>query len=133
MTGRGCLYSVIMWVILAVLAIINGSIREFAIKKYIGDPWAHHISVITGIGIIFIASLIFFSIFKSLFKLKDAILIGLSWLILTAAFELIFGHFIRGFSMEELLKQYDLFGGESWVLFLIGIALAPWAALRILK
>ena len=133
MTTRGCLYSIIMWFVLAVLAIINGSIREFGLKKFIGEPLAHHISVITGIGIIFIATLIFFKIFRSLFKLKDAVLIGVSWLILTVAFEFVFGHFVRGLSIQELLKQYDIFGGELWILMLIAIALSPWAAFRLIK
>jgi hypothetical protein len=133
MTTRGCLYSTIMWVVLAILAVINGSIREFGLKKYMGDEMAHNISVVTGIGIIFIATLIFFRMFRSLFKLKDAILIGFSWLVLTVAFEFIFGRFVRGLSMEAILKQYDLFGGELWILVLIAIALAPWAALRLVK
>lgn len=133
MTTRGCLYSLIMWFVLAILAIINGSIREFGLKKFLGDELAHDVSIVTGIGIIFISTLIFFKLFRSMFRLKDAILIGVSWVILTVAFELVFGHYIRGISMQELLKQYDIFNGEMWILVLIAVALSPWAALRLIK
>lgn len=130
---RGFVYSILMWVILGVLAVANGSLREFGIKKFIGEPWAHHISVVTGIIIIFLATLIFFKIFKSLFSLKDAIIIGLCWLILTVAFEFLFGHYVSGLSWDELVRQHDILSGNLWLLVLAAIGLSPWAAMRLLK
>jgi hypothetical protein len=133
MTLRGFLFSFIMWLILAVLAILNGLIREFGVKKLIGEPWANHISVATGIIIIFFATYLFFKIFKSIFRLKDAILIGICWVILTVAFEFLFGHYVTGHNWEELLAQYNVMDGNLWPLALLAIGLSPWAAYRLVK
>lgn len=133
MVIRGFVYSLIMWIVLGLLAFANGSLREFGIKKFVAEPWAHHISVVTGIIIIFLATLIFFNIFKSLFSLKDAIIIGLCWIILTVAFEFLFGHYVTGHTWEELVQQYDILSGNLWLVALIAIGVSPWAAMRLIK
>jgi hypothetical protein len=122
-----------MWLVLAILAIANGTLREFGLKQFITEPWAHHLSAGTAILIIFLATFLFFKIFRSMFRLKDAIVIGLYWIILTVAFEFLFGHFVSGTSWEELLQMYNLASGNLWVLVLIAIGLSPFVAMRLIK
>jgi len=130
---KGFIYSLIMWCILAVLAIGNGTLREFGIKQFVGDPWANHISVATAIVIIFFATYIFFRIFKSMFHLKDAVLIGFCWVVLTMAFEFLFGHYVAAKPWKELFQQYNLASGNLWVIALITIGLSPIAALKMIR
>ena len=133
MTIRGCSYSLIMWLVLAVLAVINGTIREFGIKKFIGDPWANRISVLTGITIFFVASYVFMTIFKSYYSSKDTVLVGIGWVVLTVAFEFLFGHYATGHSWDELLQQYNVLAGNLWPFALLAIGLSPWVAFKLIK
>lgn len=131
MTAPSFIYSLVMWLVLAILAIANGALREFAIKQFIADPWANHISVATGIIIIFLATYFFFRFFKTIFRLSDAVIIGICWVILTVAFEFLFGHYVMDKSWEQLLQQYNLASGNLWVIVLIAVGLSPWAAYKL--
>jgi hypothetical protein len=55
---------------------------------------------------------------------RQAIAVGLIWLVMTVAFEFVFGHYVAGHSWERLLYDYDLPAGRLWSLVLAWIALA---------
>ena len=44
--------------------------------------------------------------------------IGLTWLAATILFEFGFGHFIDGKSWGELFRDYNIFAGRLWPVFL---------------
>ncbi len=56
---------------------------------------------------------------------KEALRLGLTWFILTVAFEFLFEHFVMGHPWATLLSDYNLFAGRLWVLVLLWIATAP--------
>lgn len=62
-------------------------------------------------------------------NLRDAIAIGLAWLVVTLAFEFGFGR-ARGKPWAELLADYDVLKGRIWVLVLVTTAVAPYLAAR---
>jgi hypothetical protein len=49
------------------------------------------------------------------YSLTDLWLVGLLWLALTLAFELLFFHYAAGKPWEVLLADYDVLQGRIWV------------------
>lgn len=115
----------IAWVGMVFIAIINGAIRESGYKKFMGDLRAHQVSTITAI----ILFGLFIWLLTSIWPIQStgqAIAIGFVWLILTVAFEFIFGHFVMKHPWKKLLNDYNILEGRLWVLVLIWITIAPY-------
>jgi hypothetical protein len=51
--------------------------------------------------------------------------VGLLWFVMTIIFEFIFGIFVMGNSLKNLLNDYNLVEGKTWSLFLICLFLSP--------
>jgi hypothetical protein len=56
---------------------------------------------------------------------RDALLIGLTWAVLTASFDFGFGHYVDREPWSELARDYDLSGGRVWILVLAWVAFGP--------
>jgi hypothetical protein len=114
----------IAWIPLVLIAILNGTIREYTYGAHISELHAHQISTLTGIVLsgFYIWAL---SLMWPLASDYEAVIIGLIWLGLTLAFEFFFGHYVVGHSWERLLHDYRLLSGRVWPLFLIWTAIAP--------
>lgn len=67
----------------------------------------------------------FVHFFGKNYRSEAMIAIGVYWVILTAAFEFAFGHYVVGVSWEKLLADYDILNNRRWVLVLITTLLAP--------
>lgn len=122
-----------MWVWLAIIAIINGIIRNSLYKGSIGELAAHQVSSLSYLFLAFFSVYSFIRKTKGMYSKKESILLGLSWASMTIAFEFIFGHYVAGNSWEILLHDYNLFEGRLWVLVLTGIAAFPRASLALLE
>ena len=115
----------------AFLAVLNGAARDLWYKKEVGELAGHQISTIT-LMIIF-GCYIWFIINKFPPNSdKDAIFIGLLWLIFTLIFEFGFGRF-QGNSWSKLLEDYNILKGRIWILILIWTTIAPYVFFRIAK
>jgi hypothetical protein len=115
---------ILWWFAFPFVGIFNGTLRELTYKKFVGDLPAHQISTATGI-ILF--GIVFYFIFNKwkIESLKNAIWIGVIWLVLTILFEFGFGHYVMGNSWEKLFHDYNLTEGRVWSLFLIWTLIAP--------
>ena len=56
---------------------------------------------------------------------RDAVLIGVQWVLMTVAFEFVAGHYVFGSAWITLLADYNLFAGRVWVFVLVTTAFAP--------
>lgn len=113
------------WFTMAILAIINGAIREKFINLHFGQHKGHVISSIIFCIVILLVTYIFVLLFATGYDFNAMIAIGIYWLTLTVAFEFIFGHYVAGHSWEKLLADYNIFNGRVWVLVLITTLVAP--------
>jgi hypothetical protein len=59
--------------------------------------------------------------------------IGVLWLGLSVAFELLFGHYFAGASWEALFADYDVGQGRLWPFVLLATLIAPWLCARALE
>jgi hypothetical protein len=56
---------------------------------------------------------------------RCAVLIGVTWLGLTLAFEFLAGHYVFGTSREKILTDYNILRGRVWLLVPLTCFLAP--------
>jgi hypothetical protein len=56
---------------------------------------------------------------------------GVVWLVLTVSFETAMGRFLQHRSWRDICRDYNLFAGRVWVLFLVWLALAPYVFYRL--
>lgn len=115
-----------------VLAIFNAGIRESTYGKVVSELRAHQISTLTGIVLfgLYIGAIARWWGFESM---KQAIAVGVLWLVLTIAFEFLFGRYAMQHSWQKLLSDYNLLAGRVWVLVLLWIAIAPTVFYRWLR
>ena len=123
---------VLAWLLLVMIAMVNGAFREGLYGKYLGELRAHQVSTVSGVLLfgVFIWALVRFRRPESS---KQAITIGLIWLGLTVAFEFIFMHYVAGRSWDVLLHDYNIFAGRVWVVVLVWVTVAPYVFYRLQK
>jgi len=115
----------IAWLGLPVIAIINGLVRQYGYKNALGELRAHQVSTVTGI-ILFGLYIWALSLRWKIQSSVQAIAIGLMWLVMTVAFEFLFGHYVMKHPWSKLLHDYNIFEGRIWVLVLLWTLIAPY-------
>lgn len=115
---------IFVWMLLAVVAIINGIIRVSTYGQIMPELAAHQLSTLTAV----VASAVVIWLANRRWPITtatEAWSIGLCWLLMTMAFEFGFGHYVAGHAWERLLADYNLLRGRVWPLFLGWITVAP--------
>jgi membrane-bound acyltransferase YfiQ involved in biofilm formation len=105
------------------IAILNGALREFILKKYLSELAAHQLSTLT--LVIFFAIYIRFIMHRfPADSSKEALFVGLLWMLMTLVFEFGFGLY-QGKSWTRMLEDYNVLKGHVWVLIPLFVAIAP--------
>lgn len=119
-----------VWLLLLVLAIVNGAFRDTVLTPQLGSAVAHVISTL--LLSLLIVALTWVTIpWIGVRTASDGVLVGVLWTGLVLAFEFVAGHFLFGRSWEYLLEDYDVFGGRIWIIVPIVTLLAPMWARRL--
>ena len=114
----------LFWLVLLPLAFTNGALRELTYKNVVGEPWAHQISVVTGIAITGIA--IWFVVKRWSFpSQQQAITVGIIWIALTETFEAAMVLSGSQHNVEVFFNQHNIAAGELWPLFVLWVGIAP--------
>jgi hypothetical protein len=113
------------WLGLAVLAILNGSLRVFTYGKLMPELTAHQVSTLTGVVFVGIAVALLHRRWP-IRSSRQASAIGLMWVCMTVFFEFGFGHYVMGHPWSRLLHDYDLSSGRVWSVFLLWLGVAPY-------
>lgn len=117
-----------IWVLLLVLAILNGVLREAVLDPRLGGMPGLVISglllcsFILGVAYLFGPRL-------GVLGSKQLWLLGASWLLLTLASEFSLG-LLRSKTVMEILDVYAFKGGNLWPLVLMTTLAAPWLTAR---
>ena len=120
----------LVWFLLAIIAVANGIVRQATYSKSVSDLAAHQISTVTAI-LATGAAVWFVHRSWTIESSSQAWTIGLLWLLMTATFEFGFGHYIAGHSWARLLADYNVLNGRVWSLFLVWIAIMPYVFFRL--
>jgi hypothetical protein len=123
--------SLLIWLAMIPLAILNGGLREMLINPLIGEKYGQLLSGVLLCLIIFVLCWLCIPRIgrgteKTYWK------IGLWWIILTILFETGFGLLI-GNTFAELLKAYDITTGNLWLLVVLVTGIAPWLTAKTRK
>jgi len=115
-----------VWLLFAVVANINGIIRNFVYGPKLSELTAHQISCFTGITMFFIVMYLWLKLKDASYTGHNLIIIGIAFLFATIAFELLFGHFVIGHSWAKLLHDYNFLEGRLWSLVLVWTTIGPY-------
>lgn len=116
--------SVMVWFGLLALAIANGAARDAFLTPRVGSGAGHGISTVLLSAAILVVG--WFSIpWIGPRSVQEAWLIGITWVLLTVAFEFLGGHFIFGRPWKLLLADYNILAGRIWVMVLIVSLVTP--------
>lgn len=123
-SGRAVGRLVAAWLVMLVIAVLNGAAREMGYGRGLDPLLAQQLSTLYGMTMLGVVMGIYawrwpFSTTES------ALRAGILWLTLTVAFEFLFFHYVAGHSWAELAANYDLAAGRLWPLLLAWITVAP--------
>jgi hypothetical protein len=121
---------ILAWIPMLFIAIANGATREIWYVNYLGELRAHQVSCAT--GIVLLGLYIWFVIrVRKPESSGAALVVGVIWLLMTVAFEFLFGFYLRGLPWSRLFHDYNLFAGRVWVLVLAWVTIAPYLFYRL--
>ena len=121
---------VLAWFPMLVIAVVNGALRQATFARVMPELRAHQLSTL--IGSVLMGIFIWFVVRTwPPISSREALLIGLVWLVLTVAFEFFMGLALAHRPLSDVLHDYDLRAGRVWVLFLVWLTFAPWFFFRL--
>ena len=120
----------LVWLLLAIVAIANGILRQSTYGQIVSELNAHQISTVTAIlssgVVVWIANR-----FWPIQSTSQALVIGACWLLMTVLFEFGFGHYVAGHPWDRLIADYRILEGRVWALFLMWVAILPFVVFKL--
>ena len=121
---QAVLYPLGVWVLMALLAVMNGGFREVVLIPRIGAYPGHVLSTGLLVGAILGVSAIFFSFTAIEYAQLHLLGIGIVWVVLTVGFEFLVG-FLEGTPVSVTLGQYNVLAGQVWIPVPLTLHIAP--------
>ena len=115
---------ILFWLVLMVLAVANGILREASYGLHLAELHAHQLSTLFAAALFGVAVWLL-SRKRAPGSLKQSLQIGVVWLALTLSFEFLFGHYVAGHTWGRLFQDYDILSGRLWLLLLVWITVLP--------
>ena len=113
-----------VWILLAVLAVLNGIVRELVLIPRISEYPGHVASTVSLVAIILVLTWLFFGWTAVEYDRLQLLAIGGVWVVLTVGFEFLVGY-VEGTPVSVTLGQYDLLAGQVWVFVPLALLIAP--------
>ena len=118
------LRGIVIWVILIFAEMLHGIARAAFLAPYVGDFRARQIAVLTGSMIILAITLVCVRWIRAS-SASELLSVGVLWLGLTLAFEILFGRFVLGYSWERIASDYNLLDGGLLPVGLVVLTVSP--------
>jgi hypothetical protein len=122
--------AVVIWLVLIAAEIVHGIARGILLVPHVGEFPSNQIGVFTGSLIILLIALAFVRWIGAT-RTTALLAVGVLWLGLTVAFEILFGHFVVGASWERLAADYNVLEGGLLPFGMLVLLLSPLIAMRI--
>lgn len=117
-------YSLVPWVAMAVVAVLNGGFREIVLVPRLGSYPGHVVSTLVLVVAIALISFLYFSRAAISFTRAELVLIGVVWVLLTTGFEFLVGN-LEGTPVSTTLGQYNVLAGQIWILVPLTLLVSP--------
>lgn len=122
--------ALLAWLLLLLLAILNGAFRQGVLIPRVGDVAGHIVSTLLLSALILAATWLLLPWIRPV-TTGEALMVGALWVVLTLAFEFLAGHYLFHKPWPELLADYDIAKGRIWPLVLLVTLLAPLIVQRV--
>lgn len=123
------LKATLVWIVISILAVANGLLREAVLKKALGERVAHVASTVLLAAIVLAVSFLV-TPWIGPPDLVGAWGLGFGWLAATLAFEFVAGHFLFGNPWSKIVADYDVRKGRVWPLVPLCTLVGPPLAFR---
>jgi len=117
-------YPLGIWMLMAVVAVLNGVLRETVLIPRVGEYPGHVISTALLVGAILLLSYLYFTKTSAEYTQTELVLVGVVWTVLTVGFEFLVGY-LEGTPVSVTLGQYDVLAGQIWILVPLTLLVAP--------
>jgi len=115
------------WLLIVVLAMLNGLLREAVLLPNLSKAVAFVVSgLLLALCILVVA--VALARWLKLSSTRRCVCVGTLWLCFTLLFEFGFGYFVQGHTWAEMLEAYTFKDGNIWPLVLVVTFVAPLAA-----
>lgn len=126
------LAATLMWLLLCVVAVLAGTLREKVLARRLGGLLAHQVGTLGLIPVVFGLTCLWVGL-AGLETSPFLPEVGRYWLVLTIIFEFGFGGLVMRRPLRQLLADYNLLRGRLWPVFLAALTLSPPVAGRLLS
>ncbi|MDZ7730571.1 MAG: hypothetical protein U5K37_06160 [Natrialbaceae archaeon] len=113
-----------LWCVMAVLAVVNGGIRETYLLPALGYDRAHLLSTALLVGAILLVTGLYFTQTAAPYTRLELLAIGVAWAVLTVGFEFLVGY-LEGTPVSVTLGQYNVLAGEVWIVVPLTLVFSP--------
>ena len=117
-------YPLGVWVILAVVAVVNGVFRELILIPRIGEYPGHVLSTALLVLAIIGLSFGYFQWTPIDYARVELLLLGVLWAGLTVGFEFLVGY-VENTPVSVTIGQYDVLAGQVWIAVPLTLLLSP--------
>lgn len=121
---RVFLHPLIVWALMAVVAILNGGFRELVIIPRIDAYLGHILSTALLVAMVLLISFVYFWWTPIDYSRIELLLVGVLWTVLTVGFEFVVGY-VEGTPMSVTLGQYNVLAGQVWIAVPLTLLFAP--------
>jgi len=124
------LRSLAVWLLIICAEVLHGILRAILLVPIVGEFRSNQIGVFTGSAIILVIA--YFTIRWIGAKWTSELLtVGFLWLLLTVAFEVLFGRFVMDLSWERLGADYNVLNGGLIPFGLLVLSFSPMIAAKL--
>ena len=113
-----------VWVLMAVVAVLNGAFRETFLVPRLGEYAGHVLSTALLVAAILVISALYFAATATEYTRTELLLVGVLWTVLTVGFEFLVGY-AEGTPVSVTLGQYDVLAGQVWILVPLTLLVSP--------
>jgi hypothetical protein len=118
------LYPLGVWVLMAVVAVLNGGFREVVLIPRVGEYPAHVLSTGVLVSAILVISFSYFRTTAIEYTRPELIVIGVLWTGLTVGFEFLVGY-LENTPPSVTVGQYNVLAGQVWIAVPVTLLLSP--------
>jgi hypothetical protein len=127
---RIILRSFASWFILIGAEIAHGILRAILLAPWVGEFRSNQIGVFTGSVIILIIAYCTIR-WIGAERTSELLLVGFIWLLLTVAFEVLFGHYVIGLTWDRIIADYNVSEGGFMPFGLLLLFASPMIAAKL--
>lgn len=118
------LYPLGVWVVMAVVAVLNGGFREVVLIPRVGEYVGHVLSTALLVIWILLLSFGYFRWTAIEYSFVELVVVGIGWTVLTVGFEFLVGY-LEGTPVSVTLGQYNVLAGQVWIAVPLTLLLSP--------